>query len=61
MYGPNCSNKVHVEYGINDQGNVDVRNTEYCGETCEIYFAKHPVCFSLHPEPCILYSSKDKL
>ena len=34
---------------------------EYCGEACKIYFAKHRVCFSLHPEPCILLLTKGKL
>ena len=33
---------------------ADVINTEYCGETCKIYFAKYRVCYSLHLEPCIL-------
>ena len=51
----------YVEYGISNQGNADVRNTEYCGEACQIYFAKHRVCYSLHPEPCILRLTKDKL
>ena len=46
---------------INNQGNADARNTEYCGEACKIYFAKHRVCFSLHPEPCILLLTKGKL
>ena len=51
----------YVEYGISNQGNADVRNTEYCGEACLIYFAKYRVCYSLHPEPCILRLTKDKL
>ena len=47
--------------GINNQGDADARNTEYCGETCKFYFAKHRLCYSLHPEPFILHLSKDKL
>ena len=53
--------RAYVENGINNQGNADARNTEYCGETCKIYSAKHHVCLSLHPEPCILLLTKDKL
>ena len=51
----------YVEYGINNQGNADAGNTEYCGETCKIYFAKHRVCYSLHPELFILHLTKGKL
>ena len=34
--------RAYVEYGINNQGNADTRNTEYWGEACKIYFAKLP-------------------
>ena len=51
----------YVEYGINNQGNADAGNTEYWGEACKIYFAKHRVCYSLHPELFILHLTKGKL
>ena len=51
----------YVEYGTSNQGDTDDRNTEYCGETCKIYFTKHRVCYSLHPELFILHLTKGKL
>ena len=51
----------YVEYGINNQGSADAGNTEYWGEACKIYFAKHRVCYSLHPELFILHLTKGKL
>ena len=52
---------AYVEYGIYNQGNADARNTEYCGEACKIYFAKHRLCYNLHPELFILHLTNGKL